>query len=147
MTEQRTHQQEVTAVIDELASSMHELFPHVEQAKVARFGSALANMFDQIWQTQVRNMLPFVAQGETNRTDIERLQGQVSDMRTVQGDLMQSRDEFEQRLEEDEARLSQDEARLSHVEQRLASLEQRLDEDEARIAEIARAVAPEDMVE
>lgn len=140
MTEQRTHQQEVTAVIDELALSMHELFPHVAPASVARFGSALANMFDQIWQTQVRNMLPFVAQGETNRTDIERLQGQVSDLRTVQGDLMQSREEFEQRLE-------QDEARLSNVDQRLAALELRLDEDEARIAEIARAVAPEDMVE
>ena len=140
MTEQRTHQQEVTAVIDELALSMHELFPHVAPASVARFGSALANMFDQIWQTQVRNMLPFVAQGETNRTDIERLQGQVSDLRTVQGDLMQSRGEFEQRL-------SLDEDRLSNVEQRLAALEQRLDEDEARIAEIARAVVPEDMVE
>lgn len=140
MTEQRTHQQEVTAVIDELALSMHELFPHVAPASVARFGSALANMFDQIWQTQVRNMLPFVAQGETNRTDIERLQGQVSDLRTVQGDLMQSRTELEQRLE-------QDEDRQSNVEQRLAALELRLDEDEARIAEIARAVAPEDMVE
>jgi hypothetical protein len=147
MTEQRTHQQEVTAVIDELALSMHELFPHVAPASVARFGSALANMFDQIWQTQVRNMLPFVAQGETNRTDIERLQGQVSDLRTVQGDLMQSREEFEQRLEQDEARLRLDEDRLSHVEQRLAALELRMDEGEARIAEIARAVAPEDMVE
>lgn len=120
MTEQQQtpHQKDTEAVIDELTGAMAELWPDVAPQKLNRFGAAVASMFEQVWQAQVRNMLPFAAQGERTRAEVQALRGQVVDQRTVVGDLLMGRVEIEQRLTTLEAQTQRHEQRLRTVEAR-----------------------------
>lgn len=122
-----TSQRDVLEVIDTLADAMSGLWPNIPADKMRSFGSALSNVFELFTRIGASNVLPFAAQTEINRQDIETIRGQIADQRTVTGDLMNSRDEIETRLDAGTTRLTADEARIATLEARIDQLEQRVD--------------------
>lgn len=121
------HQHDVIEVIDTLATAMSGLWPTIPPERMRTFGLAISNVFELFTRIGAANVLPFAAQTEVNRQDIETLREQMADQRTVAGDLLSSRDEMETRLDAGSTRLTNDEARIATLESRVDQLEQRVD--------------------
>ncbi len=122
-----SHQHDVIEVIDTLATAMSGLWPTIPPERMRTFGLAISNVFELFTRIGAANVLPFAAQTELNRQDIETLREQMADQRTVAGDLLNSRDAIEARLDAGTTRLTADEARIATLEVRVDQLGQRLD--------------------
>lgn len=121
-TETPTMQHDVIEVIDTLADAMSGLWPTIPADKMRTFGLAISNVFELFTRIGASNILPFAAQVEVNRHDIETLREQMADQRTVVGDLLGSRTAIESQLTSDEARIAKLESRVDQLEQRVDRL-------------------------
>lgn len=117
-----THQHDVIEVIDTLATAMSGLWPTIPPERMRTFGLAISNVFELFTRIGAANVLPFAAQTEVNRQDIETLREQMADQRTVAGDLLGSRTAIESQLTSDEARIATLETRIDQLEQRVDRL-------------------------
>ena len=89
---------DVHAVASRLVDAIHGFVPGTPRAQLAPLGDALADMFGLFTQIGAENVAPFASQQVLNMQEIERIKGRLSDLRTVQGDLMTSRNEMEARI-------------------------------------------------
>lgn len=117
-----THQHDVIEVIDTLATAMSGLWPTIPPERMRTFGLAISNVFELFTRIGAANVLPFAAQTEVNRQDIETLREHMADQRTVVGDLLGSRTAIESQLNSDEARIATLEVRVDQLERRVDRL-------------------------
>lgn len=89
---------EVQEVVGHLVDAIHTFVPGSSRAQLAPLGEALAAMFTLFTRISAENVAPYTSQQVINMADIQRMRGQISDLRTVQGDLMSGRAEIEARI-------------------------------------------------